>query len=109
MSTLATPARSVASCATQAISEKHTARIAWSATGVQQSVEGGMSQRTFSQVAGVVFGPIALGHLLRIAFGWSFTIQNFSVPIWVSALAVVILGYLAYEGFRVARKSWSDV
>ena len=64
-----------------------------------------MSRRTFSFVAGVVFGLIALGHVLRIVLGWSFVIQNFAVPMWTSGIAVVILGYLAYGGFRLARKS----
>ena len=68
-----------------------------------------MSQRTFSLIASVVFGLIALGHVLRIVLGWSFTIQNFSVPMWASALTVVVLGYLSYEGFRLARKSWPEV
>ena len=68
-----------------------------------------MSQRTFSLIAGVVFGLIALGHVLRIVLGWSFVVQDFAVPMWASALAVVILGYLAYEGFRLARKSSSGV
>ena len=66
-----------------------------------------MSQRTFSLVAGVVFDLIALGHVLRIVFGWSFMVQDFSVPMWASGLAVVVMGYLAYEGFRLARKSLS--
>lgn len=64
-----------------------------------------MSQRTFSLVAGVVFGLIALGHVLRIIFRWSIVIQGFSVPMWASWLAVVVIGYLAYEGFRLAKKS----
>jgi hypothetical protein len=68
-----------------------------------------MSQRTFSLVAAVVFGLIALGHVLRIVLGWSFIVQDFAVPMWASGLAVVILGYLAYEGFRLARKSASGV
>ena len=63
-----------------------------------------MSRRTFSFVAGLVFALIALGHVLRIIFGWPFTVQDFSVPMWASGLAVVILGYFAYEGFRLARK-----
>ena len=66
-----------------------------------------MSQRTFSLVAGVFFGLIALGHVLRIVLGWSLAVQDFSVPMWASVLAVVILGYLAYEGFRLARNSSS--
>jgi len=68
-----------------------------------------MSQRTFSLIASVVFGLIALGHVLRIVLGWSFMVQDFSVPVWASGLAVLITGYLAYEGFRLARKSPSGV
>ena len=64
-----------------------------------------MSQHVFSLVAGVVFGLIALGHVLRIVFGWSLVVQDFSVPMWASGIAVVVMGYLAYEGFRLARKS----
>jgi hypothetical protein len=68
-----------------------------------------MSQRTFSLLAGVVFLLIALGHVLRIVLGWSFMVQDFSVPMWASGIAIVILGYLAYEGFRLARKPPSGV
>ena len=64
-----------------------------------------MSQRTFSLVAGVVFGLVALAHVLRIAWGWSIVIQDLSVPMWASWIAVIVMGYLAYEGFRLARKS----
>jgi len=68
-----------------------------------------MSQRTFSLMAEVVFGLIALGHVLRIVLGWSFTVQDFPVPMWASGIAVAIMGYLAYEGVRLARKSPSGV
>lgn len=64
-----------------------------------------MSQHVFSLVAGVVFGLIALGHLLRIAFVVSFIVYGVSLPIWASMIPVVVMGYLAYEGFRLARKS----
>jgi hypothetical protein len=39
-----------------------------------------MSQRTFSLIASVVFGLIALGHVLRIVFNLSFVVQDISVP-----------------------------
>jgi hypothetical protein len=38
-----------------------------------------MNQKTFFLVAGVVFGLIALGHVLRIVLGWSIVIQDLSV------------------------------
>lgn len=66
-----------------------------------------MSQRTFSLVAGVVFGLVALAHVLRILLGWSIVIQDLSVPMWASWIAVIVMGYLAYEGFRLAKTSSS--
>ena len=64
-----------------------------------------MSHRIFSLTAGVIFLLIALGHVLRIVLGWSVIVQDFAVPMWASGLAVVIMGYLAYEGFRAGKSS----
>jgi len=64
-----------------------------------------MNQKLFSLTAGVFFLLIALGHVLRIVLGWSVIVQDFAVPIWASGLAVVIMGYLAYEGFRAGKSS----
>ena len=64
-----------------------------------------MSQRGFLLIVGVLFGLIALAHMLRIVLGWSVMVQDSAVPMWASWIAVVIMGYLAYEGFRLARKS----
>ena len=63
-----------------------------------------MSQKTFSLVAGVFFLLIALAHVLRIAYGASVVVQNTSIPMWASVIAVVVTGYLAYEGLRLGRK-----
>ncbi|MBI3667579.1 MAG: hypothetical protein HY236_15355 [Acidobacteria bacterium] len=68
-----------------------------------------MSQKAFSLAAGVVFLLIAVGHILRVIFGLTFVVQGISVPMWASGIAVVITGYLAYQGFRIARKSPSGV
>jgi hypothetical protein len=74
-----------------------------------QCMEVGMSQKTFSMVAGVLFLVIALAHVLRIAFGASVVVQSTSIPMWASVVAVVVTGYLAYEGLRLARKSLTRV
>jgi hypothetical protein len=63
-----------------------------------------MSQHVFSLVAGVVFGLIALGHALRIVFNLSFVVQGISIPMSASGLAVVVMAYLAYQAFGLARK-----
>jgi hypothetical protein len=64
-----------------------------------------MSQKAFSLAAGLLFLLIALGHVLRIVFGLSLVVQGVTVTMWASAIAVVVTGYLAYEGIRLARKS----
>ncbi len=66
-----------------------------------------MSQHLFSLVAAIVFGLIALAHVARLVFRVSFVVQDISIPMWGSALAVVVMGFLAYQGFRLARKSGS--
>lgn len=64
-----------------------------------------MSQKTFSLAAGVIFSLIAMLHILRIVFGWEAILGAWAVPMWASWVAMVIAGYLAYEGFRLSRKS----
>ena len=68
-----------------------------------------MSQKTFSLVAGVFFLLIAVGHVLRIIFDQSVVVQGTSIPMWASWIALVVSGFLAYEGLVIARKSRSRV
>ncbi len=62
-----------------------------------------MSQKYFSQVAGWIFAAIAVGHALRFLYTWSVVINNWSVPMWMSGIAVVITAYLSYQGFRLSK------
>jgi hypothetical protein len=39
-------------------------------------------------------------HLLRIVFGWPAQFAGWSVPLWLSWLALVAAGALAWLGFR---------
>jgi hypothetical protein len=64
-----------------------------------------MNQKTFSLLASVIFLLIALGHLSRLVFNWSISLGGWSVPFWVNGVALLIFAYLAYEGFRLAKKS----
>jgi hypothetical protein len=64
-----------------------------------------MSQRLFFLTAALIFSVIALGHLLRLALGGGFVVQGFSVPMWASGVAVVVMAYLAWQGFRLAGKT----
>ncbi|MBI2889010.1 MAG: hypothetical protein HYY10_03765 [Candidatus Liptonbacteria bacterium] len=59
-----------------------------------------MNIRSLVKATGVVFGVIALAHLVRAALRWEMSFAGRSVPVWVSVLIVVLSGYLAYESFR---------
>jgi hypothetical protein len=38
---------------------------------------------------------IALGHLIRILFGWEVIINGLHIPLWASAIAIVFFAGLA--------------
>jgi hypothetical protein len=62
-----------------------------------------MTPRIFSLMAAAVFLVIALGHAIRLLFGWHVTVENVVVPVWTSWIGLAIVGYLAYQGFRSSR------
>ena len=64
-----------------------------------------MSQKTFSLVVGLVFLLIAVMHALRLALRWEAVVNGWSVPMWVSALALLIAAYLAFEGLMFGRRN----
>ena len=64
-----------------------------------------MSQKSYALVAAVVFLLIAIAHLARVVFRVSFVVEEINVPMWASAIAIVVMGFLAYEGFHLARRS----
>jgi hypothetical protein len=72
-------------------------------------MEETMSQRTFSLIVGVIFLLIAVGHLVRVILGATFVVQGLAVPMWPSVLAVIVMGYLAFEGFRLSNKPKSGL
>jgi Mn2+/Fe2+ NRAMP family transporter len=42
---------------------------------------------------------------MMLIFGWRATVGDWSVPMWLSWVAVVVTGALAYFGFRLAGQS----
>jgi hypothetical protein len=63
-----------------------------------------MNRRSYCVITGIIFVAIALLHLLRIIYGWKVVIGASAIPDWVSWLALVVAGYLGYEGIRLARR-----
>jgi hypothetical protein len=61
-----------------------------------------MDWKTFSLVSGSIFAVVALLHLLRIYMDWPIVIGDWSVPLWVSWVGLVVAGGLAFFGLRLA-------
>ena len=64
-----------------------------------------MSQRTFSLVVGLIFLLIAVMHVLRLGLKWEVVLNGWSVPMWVSAVALAVAAYLAFEGLKLSKRS----
>ena len=67
-----------------------------------------LCQRTFSLIVGVVFLLIAIGHLARLVLGATIVVAGAAIPTWPSVLALTVTAYLAFEGFRLSKKSKSS-
>jgi hypothetical protein len=63
-----------------------------------------MDQKTFALLTGIIFALVALLHLLRIYMGWSAVIGGWTLPMWVSWLALVVAGGLAYFGISLGTR-----
>ena len=64
-----------------------------------------MSQKTFLLTVAAFFSLIGLLHLLRLVFAWEANIGGLIVPMWASWVAILVAGYLAYEGLRLGKRS----
>jgi hypothetical protein len=64
-----------------------------------------MSQKTFSRVAGLIFLLIAVMHGLRLALKWQVVLNGWTIPMWVSWVALVVAGFLASESLKLGRRS----
>lgn len=62
-------------------------------------------QRLFHRLAGTIFGLVAIAHLLRLVFGLPINLLSWHTPYWVSGIAAVVAGFLAYTSFRITGKS----
>jgi hypothetical protein len=63
-----------------------------------------MDEKTFSLVAGIIFGLVALFHLVRIFAQCPLIIGDWSVPKSVSWVALIVAGGLALLGLRLSQR-----
>ena len=64
-----------------------------------------MSLKTFLLLASIIFAIVALAHLLRVFMGWPIIIDNWTVPMWLSWIALAVAGGLSYFGFSLVPRS----
>jgi len=66
-----------------------------------------MGHKEYCVVSGVLFGLVALAHLMRIVFGMSVQVAGFSVPMLFSWFGLIVPAALAVWAFRISRASSS--
>jgi hypothetical protein len=54
-------------------------------------------------MAATIFAVVALAHLIRIAMAWPVQVGAWTVPMWISGIAIAGAGLLSFFGFRLAR------
>ncbi len=62
-----------------------------------------MNQRTYTTVSGAIFSIIALLHGARVVQGWEARIGNVDVPLWLSLVALIIAGSLAWSAWKLRK------
>jgi len=51
----------------------------------------------------IVFFIVAVVHLARIVYDWSLVLGGVAIPMWVSWIIVILLGYLCVRGWLFAK------
>lgn len=57
--------------------------------------------RRYVQVSGLLFGLVAVGHLVRVVRRWPLLIAGYPVPALVSLAVLVITGLMAVWAWRL--------
>jgi hypothetical protein len=58
-----------------------------------------MGAKSYCLVTAVIFGAVALLHLLRAVYRWPVIVEAWRVPLWVSWLAIPVAAALCIWGF----------
>lgn len=61
--------------------------------------------KPFTTIAVILFALGALLQLLRFIQGWEITVNGMTLPLWISAIACLVLGGLALMVWRESVRS----
>lgn len=59
------------------------------------------NRKAFFTTLSIFLTLVASVHLIRVIAGWEAYVANWQVPLWFSILAVLFVGWLAYEAWQV--------
>jgi len=62
-----------------------------------------MSKKVYFYMVSIVFFIVAVVHLARIVYDWSLVLGGVAIPMWVSWIIVILLGYLCVRGWLFAK------
>jgi uncharacterized membrane protein len=60
--------------------------------------------KPFTVIAIAIFCLMSIMHILRLIYGWEVTFSGIQIPIWVSSIAAVVAGVIAYMLWRESFK-----
>ena len=61
--------------------------------------------RSYLRASTIVFGLLATVQLIRLILRWPVVVAGLSIPVWVSGIAVLIVGSMAAWGMRTLAKT----
>ena len=64
-----------------------------------------MDRERYLVISGSIFGMIALLHLVQMLGGLTLTIGVWTVPVWLSLVALIVSALLSYRGITLWRKN----
>jgi len=59
--------------------------------------------RAYLLISGVLFGAVAVLHLLRLLYGWPAQVGALAMPLWVSVIGLIAAGLLCVWAFALVR------
>ena len=62
-----------------------------------------MKQKEIAKLSALIFAIVAILHLFRSVLQWPLVVSDYSIPTGVSVIAVIVLAYLAYQNWKVAK------
>ena len=63
-----------------------------------------MDKKTYLYTVTTLFFIITLLHILRVLSASEVTIGGVTIPMWCSWVAVLLAGYLVFQGYRLAKE-----